>query len=251
MFGVAGSTELARELQEALIAAARHDDFSTKNPIHKDGWGGIFYSQHEQNFVRSTIPIFDDKQAPNFFSISEGNLTGLSHARLKAKGEPVNGPFDSHPFAIHFAEELAYVEHNGHINKKRLGKIVALDVSKLNDSEVFSYLIESMSGNFEERFRKAIRVVYDRDALIGALNLIALEITRNGKRRVYYYWDDNNSSKESPRKLYYPLYVLKDRRGSAVMSSTVAYKMGLIDENGKPLSGKIRESKKKEVFVLT
>jgi predicted glutamine amidotransferase len=172
----------------------------------------------------------------------------LSHARLAAPGEPIRGPFDSHPFSTQFAEELVYLTHNGQVDKYKLGTSVGIeDVSRLNDSEVFTFLLSRVEGRSAiERLRHAIEVVHENNAMKGALDFLVLSIAREGAGRICYHCD----FPDSDRELYYSLYSLKEGTNSAVMSSTVAYKAGLIDRAGKPANESVAKCPVGEVQAL-
>jgi len=245
MFCVTGSSLLASSLQAALIDAARRDDFSN-NVSHEDGWGGVWFSDIEHDYIRASAPIFSDSKALGFFSSSTRPLSGLAHARYAADGEPIRGAFDSHPFATHIAEDLVYVAHNGHINKRALQQKVGLDVSLLNDTEVFTFLLERLEGPFEERLKAAIEEVH-KSEMIGALNLMILRVTRKGERVLYYYCDYPSQK----GGLYYYLYQIREKRGSAVMSSTVALKAGFIDKNGEPLRNDVKRCAERQLCLLS
>lgn len=248
MFGIEGSPALASSLQSSLIDAASKDDFSQNAVSHGDGWGGVWYSETDQNYVRSTTPIFKDPHAPLFFKTSAKLIIGLSHARKAAPNEPMRGPFDSHPFSTYFDEELVYVTHNGQIDKKKFSDLFSTDVSKLNDTEVFTYLLQKQNGTAEQRIRAAIDQVYKRDAALGALNLMILTINRERGRKIYYYC---SNYPDPQRELYYSLYLLRQKEGgSAIMSSTVAYKAGLVDSKGNVVKVEVKKCPKGELGTL-
>lgn len=252
MFAFRGSPEFSAKLQSALIAAAREDDFRSNKGSHDSGWGGVWYSESEQSFYRTVTPIFEDLKAHNFFeknqkSDIDSTVEGLSHARLKAEGEPLRGPYDSHPFEAHFGEELVYVSHNGHIDKYKLEDRVGVKVVELNDTEVFTLLLEKVEGSStKERLENAIEYLHAAGAMIGAVNLMVLSVSHRGTKSIYYHCDYLDETKE----LYYNLYLLKDQGNSAVMSSTVALKLGLIDLKGKILDPKATLVPRNQVLVL-
>jgi predicted glutamine amidotransferase len=236
MFGVVGSPNFASFLQGALISAANRDDFRNDKGKHDTGWGAVWYSETDQKYYRSRKPIFDDESAPNFFLSQDvnGSLVGLSHARLAAPDEPKRTALDSHPFSTHIGDdELIYVTHNGWIDKNKIAaKALVQNPSILNDTEVFTFLLERIEGDsVQERLEAAIEEVRRKGAMKGALNLIVLSVARDGEKTIYFHCDFPDKSKE----LYYSLYkVLESNQSSAVMSSTVAYKAGYVDEIGKP-----------------
>jgi predicted glutamine amidotransferase len=247
MFAVRGSAKFASKLQEALISAAQSDDFRANRGSHDSGWGGVWYSEREEKYYRTTTPIFEDPKSAQFFDQNDP-IVGLSHARLKAEGEPVRGPYDSHPFEAHFGEELVYLSHNGHIDKYKLAERVGVaDASKLNDSEVFAFLLEKTEGKSTmERLENAIEFVRKIGAMEGALNLMVMSMIRGGKKKIYYHCDYLNETKE----LYYSLYTFSENGDLAVMSSTVAYKLGLIDLTGIPRAPKVLKCERKRVLTL-
>jgi predicted glutamine amidotransferase len=228
MFGIKGSSSSAVRLHESLIRAARSDSFSNKRIAHDDGWGGVWFSKDNQFLWRTTIPIFEDKMAMRFFPKTTQTITGLSHARKAAPNEPVRGPFDSHPFFTRVGENMIYVTHNGHIDKSKLKTRLGLDTNDLNDTEAFTFLIEKTKGTVESRLQTCIDLVYESGAMLGALNLIVLSMNRNGDHDLFYYSD----FPEGKNDLYYSLYIDRNNRSNAVMSSTVAYHLGLIDQSG-------------------
>jgi predicted glutamine amidotransferase len=254
MFGVIGSSFFASSLQQALISAAQYDDFRRdRDKRHDTGWGGVWFSQGEaQKFYRSGSAIFKDPNAPKFFEEKEGRngpLVGLSHARLAAPDEPRRGALDSHPFSTHISDELVYVTHNGWINKTKIAtKARVKNPSLLNDTEVFTYLLEHVDGDsLRERLEAAIEEVRKSGAMIGALNLVVLSITRDGRKQIYFHVDFPDKKKE----LYYSLYEIRENNhNAAVMSSTVAYKAGYVDETGKPKSNQVTKSQVGKVLNL-
>ncbi len=234
MFGVEGCSSFAIRLQDSLIRAAKSDCFSKNQISHDDGWGGVWYSKDRQFYWRTTIPIFRDNLAGQFFPTESQTIAGLSHARKAAPGEPIRGPFDSHPFYTHVGENMVCVTHNGHIDKSKFKTRLGLDTNDLNDTEAFTFMIQEMKGTLESRLRSCIDLVYESQAMLGALNLIVLCIKRSGDHDLYYYSD----FPEGKNDLYYSLYTYRYNGSKAVMSSTVAYFQGLIDQNGKSVKSK-------------
>jgi predicted glutamine amidotransferase len=149
---------------------------------------------------------------------------------------------------MQFEEELAYLTHNGQVDKYRLkDSAETKDVSRMNDSEVLSLLMQHVEGHSTmERLEHAIEVVHSKDAMKGALNIMILSIVRGSEKRICYHCDFPDKSKE----LYYSLYVLGKGKNSAVMSSTVAYKAGLIDKDGEPASPNVIKCPKGRIQVL-
>ena len=237
MFGVKGSSSFAIRLQESLKLAAKSDYFSKNRISHDDGWGGVWFSKDRQFYWRTTIPIFKDKLAGRFFPSSSQTIAGLSHARKAAPNEPIRGPFDSHPFFTHLGENLIYVTHNGHINKSKFKTRLGLDTNDLNDTEAFTFLIQKMKGTTESRLQSSIDLINESEAMLGALNLIVLSVRRNGDHDLFYYSD----FPEGRNDLYYSMYTNKYNRRDAVMSSTVAYLQGLIDQNGECIKPNARK----------
>lgn len=235
MFALKGSSSLACRLQASLIKSAKSDCFSRNKISHNDGWGGVWYSKKNQLYLRTTIPIFKDKQSSSFFRLSEKSIFALSHARKAAPNEPIRGPFDSHPFSTHLGEELVYLTHNGHIDKNKLRDRLGLNTNNLNDTEVFTFLLQNMQGDVESRLRSCINLVYESKAMLGALNIMVLSIKRQGEHTIFYY-SDYPMRKST---LYYRLYSYRQNLNNCVMSSTVAYNAGFIDLNGEPITPEV------------
>ena len=248
MFGITGSKSFACSLQSALISAAREDNFHPRKKQHDSGWGGVWYTTNFQNYYRTKTPIFTDSFALKFLEmIPEENLIGLSHARLTSDINFKRGPFDSHPFTIHINDELLYVSHNGEIDKSKLLKYGIDNERILNDSEFFTFLLERCQGNsVKERLEEAVRAVQDNDAMRSALDLIVLSVKRTGEQKIYYFCDYRNSNME----LYYSLYTLKSDQASAVMSSTIAYKLGFLGINGDIQDNKVSKCEARKVLLL-
>ncbi len=236
MFALKGSPLLASYLQASLIEAAKKDDFSN-GESHKDGWGFVAYCDSSQMYYRSALPIFQDGFSSLAFHGFSSPVAAISHARFSAPGEPVRGPFDSHPFSTHIGENLVYVSHNGWIDKRKLVSKLSLEPSRLNDTEIFTYFLEG-EGDVEQRLVDSIKKVKQMEADIGALNLFVLVIKRSGEREVLFYSDFK--PKDRAKELYYTLYSYESEWGCAVMSSSVAFKAGFIDQNGNPQKDGVR-----------
>lgn len=250
MFAVSGSSEFASTLQNSLISAARDDNFNPFGHSHDSGWGGVWYSEKDQNYYRTTAAIFNDSSAPKFFSGAE-RLAGISHARLAASGEPIRGAFDSHPFSTHVGDKLVYISHNGHIDKYKIADLAGVENPReVNDTEVFTFLLERVRGaTVMERIQSAIDRVHELDAMKGALNLMILSVGRSrGDVEIYYYHDfpDQDSDKE----LYYSFYVARQDGSAAVMSSTVACKGGLVNERGEITEGGVSKCPMRRLEML-
>ncbi|MEM3186413.1 MAG: class II glutamine amidotransferase [Conexivisphaerales archaeon] len=226
LLGVDADTETAKGFLDALISASRNDPFNN-GKSHADGWGAALCFKDEYFTVRSSQPIFSDSNASSLLRPAKERVTGIFHARKAAKGEPAGAPFDSHPFAVSIGEDIVYLAHNGHIDKRKLQSEVGLDVSKMNDSEVFAHFVARQAQDFEEALQTGIEMVHEYHALYSALNLVVLRIEREGGLHVYYY----NDFKE--KELYYRLFLYNSNGQKAVMSSSVAFISGLIDGKGK------------------
>jgi predicted glutamine amidotransferase len=250
MFGMIGSAKFASFLQGALISAASCDDFRNDRGRHDSGWGAVSYSGTDQKYYRSRKPIFEDGVAPKFFSEDQkGSLASLSHARLAAPGEPRHSVLDSHPFSTHVGDELIYVAHNGWVDKNKIAERAKVkDASILNDTEVLTLLLEKVDGDsVPERLEAAIKEVRTKGAMIGALNLIVLSVDRNDEKKIYYHCGFPDKSKD----LYYSLYKVRDGdQNLAVMSSTVAYKAGYVDQSGRPKSSLVSKCEIGKVLSL-
>jgi predicted glutamine amidotransferase len=244
MFGYDGSPQSGETFLTALIEASRRDDFSEKKISHDDGWGGVWFSESDQYYVRSTKPIFQDERARTFLRSGTASVTAVVHSRKAALGEPKRGPFDSHPFSTHIGNELVYVSHNGHVAKlRKYSEMIGVDVSLLNDTEVFTYLLDKQEGPVDARIKKTIDLVYQPEFERGALNLIILSLSRDGARRMFYYSDFPDPVKE----LYYSLYTQQRNGDSCVMSSTIALKAELVDTHGSPASADVQKCPRGEL----
>ncbi len=244
MFGYDGSPQLGEAFLTALIDASRRDDFSDKKISHDDGWGGVWFSESDQYYVRSIEPIFEDERSRSFLKTAVASVTAVVHSRKAAPGEPKRGPFDSHPFSTHIGNELVYVSHNGHVAKlRKYSEMIGVDVSLLNDTEVFTYLLDKQEGPVDARIKKVIDLVYQPELERGALNLIILSLSRDGTRRIFYYSEFPDPAKE----LYYSLFTQQRNGNSCVMSSTIALKAGLIDAQGSPAGTDVRKCPRGEL----
>ncbi|MEM3670614.1 MAG: class II glutamine amidotransferase [Thermoprotei archaeon] len=241
MFGLRGDIEFAKNITNALVKAAAHDSFSKGKVAHKDGWGAAVYADSREVYMRSARPIFEDPEAQAIYSDMPGGVVCISHARLAAPKEPVRGPIDSHPFRTSIAGSIVYLSHNGWVDKHKLAPSLGLDADNMNDTEVLLYAIAAQSGSVRQKIEGAVNNVVRESAMLGALNLIVLELDHSGSRNVYFYCD----YPKDRDPLYYDLYCYAGPKGRAVMSSTVAYEAGLIDQSGQPLSPDVKRAEKR------
>jgi len=233
-----GENNFGIELVKSLKKAARNDRFNNFKS-HADGWGGIIMDENKEILIKSIKPIYDENL--DLFSTSSF-IYGLLHARKAAPNEPLIGPIDSHPFIIHSDNEIVYIAHNGWINKKVIGEKFNINYNLKNDSEVFAHLIEKFDGNIKERIMKAIEFT-NEFALLGALNLLCIISGYDNKKNLCYY------SKSKENNIYYKLFKYEKNKNFAVMSSTVAFEMGFIDENGNKLNTYIEEVPQNILFL--
>lgn len=246
MYAVRGSPEFASKLTAALRRAAAKDHLSTKKVSHSDGWGSAVFSTDTQKCAKSARPIYSDDYSLKLFEDTAGQVSAVVHARLAAPNEPVRGAIDSHPFSTVIGESTVYLCHNGWVDKYILARGTGLDPAKMNDSEVFLRTLELQNGTVENRLAAAIHDAESKQALKGALNLFVMEVNHDNACRIYYYSDYRDESKA----LYYDFYSYSRADSASVMSSTVAYEMGLIDESGRTLSPEVRRIPKREVLKL-
>ena len=233
-----GENNFGIELIKSLKKAAKNDIFNNFTS-HKDGWGGIILDEKKELLIKSTIPIYNEN-VESLFVYS--NIYGLFHARFAAPKEPIIGPIDSHPFIIHGDNEIVYIAHNGWINKKIIGEEFKINYEFKNDTEVFAQLIEKFDGNIKERIIKAIKFTNEH-ALLGALNLLCIISKYDNKKEICYY------SKSKENDIYIRLFKYEKNGNFAVMSSSVAFEMGFIDENGKKLNSFTEEVPQNVLFL--
>jgi predicted glutamine amidotransferase len=224
MFVFKGDLLFGEQLLNALTKAAKSDRFNNFKS-HKDGWGGVVIGNQKEQVTKSKIPIYEDK-ASKIFDTADNDLYGLFHARLTAPNEPVLWPFHSHPYMIHGDDESLYIAHNGWVDKKVIGEKFNINYKNRNDTEVLALMIDKIQGNIKDRLLYAIDFV-NENALLGSLNLLCVINGNDGKREICYY------SKSKEESIYIKLFKYKNGNEFSVMSSTVAFEMGYLDENGK------------------
>jgi glutamine amidotransferase len=238
MFGFVGSISFGKELLESLVKASKNDVLGD-GISHSDGWGYALFSNITEKSYRSTKPIYVDDSS-QIFDRFQGKLCGVFHARYSAPNEPKIGPFDSHPFQIRTGAEIAYLAHNGWIDKKKIGEKFSMPY-EMNDTEVFASWVERLDGTFIKRMEEGIDFVKN-EALLGSLNLICVIEKRDGTKGICYY------SKYKEEKLYYQLYTLEQGKNFAVMSSTMAYYLKLLDKKGNILNKKLKTVEQEKLF---
>ncbi|GGM73246.1 class II glutamine amidotransferase [Thermogymnomonas acidicola] len=214
-----------QSIVSALVRAARNDVFRN-GEAHRDGWGCALASGDAVFTWRSTRPIYQD--LPAIPDALGQTFLALFHARLAADGEPVNAPAYSHPFTVTAQDGHMYVCHNGWVDKEKVGREYGVRVEGKSDTQVMCEAMSTLGKGAFEGFREVMEFCRE-NAMKGALNVLALFIGNGRMAEVYYH---SSLLKES---VYGRLYSRQTGGSFAVMSSTVAYYMGLIDASGQPL----------------
>lgn len=226
MFVSSGDREFNSRLYRALLFASERDVFM-ENRSHDSGWGMAILSPTKEIYWRGLGPIFEYIIPSSIFP--ERSYV-MFHARLASTGEPVKSADDSHPYRVN-GEETVYIAHNGHVKKEILGKEFGIKVDNKTDTEVLAFILSIMDGDATLRIRKMIETVHD----LGAgetLNLLFL-VNRRYSYRILYY------SEFSSREKYLTMFRYSDDSRFAVMSSTVAYYLNMIDLDLKSKSEKV------------
>ncbi|MVT12863.1 MAG: hypothetical protein GPW16_01065 [Euryarchaeota archaeon] len=226
MFVSNGDRYFNSRLYRALLFASERDVF-LENRSHNSGWGMAILSDGREIYLRSLTPIYEDIIPLNIFP---ERSHALVHARLASTDEPTRLADDSHPYRIG-GEHTIYIAHNGHVRKEIIGKEFNIEYRNKNDTEVLALLLSSMEGDPYDRIRKTIDIVYD----LGANETLNLLFLVNGREYVKFYYYSDFKSKEK----YLTLFRYVNGANVAIMSSTVAYYLNLIDENLKILSGNV------------
>ncbi|MBD6955665.1 MAG: hypothetical protein ACP5G5_04305 [Thermoplasmata archaeon] len=226
MFISSGNRNFNARLYRSLLFASERDVF-LENRSHNSGWGIAILSENEEIYWRSSIPIYEYIMPLNIFP---ERSYAMFHARLASTGEPINGANDSHPYRVQ-GEETIYIAHNGHVKKEILGKEFNIEFRNKTDTEVLAFILSIMDGDSYTRIRKMIDTVHDLGAN-ETLNLMFLVNSRSSLRGYYY-------SEFSTREKYLTLFKYLEGDNRAVVSSTIAYYLGLIDLEHRVISGNV------------
>ncbi|MGC8581518.1 MAG: hypothetical protein ACP5RS_03055 [Thermoplasmata archaeon] len=248
MFGYNGNVDFGKRMIKSLYESSRKDVFK-ENKAHKDGWGGVLINRESEEYIRYTTPL-SSNNIQTFFNEKKGNYYGLFHARLSSPNEPKMGPFNSHPFIIHInGKEIAYIAHNGHLDKSKIAKNMGMDnnaLKNISDTETFSMYVEKLEGNFIDRLKKATEFVNENDPS-AFLNLICLVVNREGNDYICYY---SKYKVELQDSIYYKLLKYNNGPNKAIMSSTLGYYLGFLDEKGNISEKNVEWASEGNVMVL-
>ncbi|MEL9999102.1 MAG: hypothetical protein QXG55_00280 [Thermoplasmata archaeon] len=242
MFVSVGTKEFSSWIYNALLLASKDDIFLkefSKNTSHNNGWGMVIFSNEKEIYLRSSRPIYNDNIDLNFFNSSK--IYSLFHARLASTNEPKNGPDDSHPYRID-GEETIYLAHNGHVKKEIIGKKYGINVNNKTDTEVMAFMLSKFDGKAEERIKNMINDLHKLDA-VETLNLLFL-VNERVNKKIYYY------SEFTSREKYLTLFKYKENDNVAIMSSTIAYKLNLVDSELGLLSENVEKVETKKLGVV-
>ncbi len=232
MFVSYGTWDFNSRVYRALISASEKDIF-LENRSHYNGWGMALFSEGMEIYLRSSRPIYHDLLGAEFLRM--GKSYALFHARLASTGEPTVGADDSHPYRIQ-GDETIYIAHNGHVKKEIVGKEFNIEYGNKTDTEVIAFLLSRLEGNARERIKKLIDILHEINAN-ETLNLFFLVNSRI--KRTFYYYSEFNA-----REKYLTLFKWRENGNIAVMSSTIAYYLGLIDQELNILSEKVEKVEK-------
>lgn len=193
------------DLDRALRLAAQRDPLAPRAPIqHGDGWGyAVYLLNGSTAYYRSALPIWEDPHIPPM------GLAGVAHARKASNGEPLGVAY-AHPFLAYTRDgRLLFVAHNGSVDKSRLAAELGKSPDKYSDSWLLALFLADRWDDPEVALREALK--YRRTAL----NLAILEVGPEGpKAYAYSYFEEAGE--------YYKLYIVRGRRWTAVVSSTLA-----------------------------
>jgi glutamine amidotransferase len=249
MFGYYGDVDLGKLMMKSLYESSQKDVFK-ENKAHQDGWGGVLINRESEEYIRYTTPLKKDN-IQTFFHEKGGNYFGLFHARLSSPNEPKQGAFNSHPFIIRInGKEIAYIAHNGYVDKSKIAKNMGLysnDFNNVSDTEIFSMYVEKLEGKFIDRIKKAIEFVNENN-LSDFLNLVCLVVNREGNNFICYYSKFKDQSQKNI--IYSRLIKYNNGSNKAVMSSTLGYYLGFLDEKGNILEKKAEWATEGNVIVL-
>ncbi|AFZ69835.1 hypothetical protein Calag_0043 [Caldisphaera lagunensis DSM 15908] len=216
------------KLYNSLMNAAGNDIFA-KGLTHDTGWGYYIANSNISNFYKSGSPIFKDKISLNIDE--DKNYHAIFHARLAAKGQPIRGFIDSHPYLIHNKDSLLILAHNGVVDKEIISKELNVDYRLYTDSEILGLLLSKFDGDIDKILYDADKYIKEIGAFIGTFNVIAMKIKRdqdNIKISSACISDYPDNKEDNYKKMV----IYKNGDNIAAMSSTVAYYYGILDENG-------------------
>ena len=223
---------MIESLYKSLVEASNYDIFNGGRK-HDTGWGYFIVNPDISLYYKTSTPIFKDKALLNLSDNSK--YYAIFHSRLAAEGQPVRGFIDSHPYLIHTSTGLIALAHNGIVDKNIISKDVNLNPKLYTDSEILGFLVSKFdkgTENIDKILYQVNKYIKDVGAFIGTFNVIAIKIDR--------FYDTVKISSacisdypEEDENNYKKMILIKNKNGSAAMSSTVAYYYGLLDSFGK------------------
>ncbi len=202
MFAFSGENrESFGQIYSSLLEVSANDPLSKliSKPFmdHRDGWGLVEYSSGGIRHERFSGAIFKGP-VPEY----RGEFT-VVHARNAAKGQPF-GMLNSHPHMRASRDYDLYLAHNGEIEKTRISHDLSQEeLENRTDSEVLLDLISTKSGTELEIFEKAIKEVYENEALISGLNLFLVSVRRKDSAGKLLIYSDAVNFNEFHRLHYY------------------------------------------------
>lgn len=208
MFGYTGTgKEDLEKLFEAFRSSAFSDDSSSEIKQHPDGWGCVILSDKGLFHYRSSLPVYEDS-----FRIPDigGKFLAVFHARKASKNSPVGSQMYSHPFSHYGNSRVVFLAHNGSLAGQYPGKVdseVALDIVSSSDGD-----LAKAEDELKRRMKSAVNML-----------VLSFEKEKPGDATLKYlnFW---NRSEEDR---FYQMYTVRMENGSAVMSSTIASRLGI------------------------
>ncbi|AHC52030.1 glutamine amidotransferase [Sulfolobus acidocaldarius SUSAZ] len=218
MFAYYGSSwSKVEELFNCLSRSAQRDPYFNGSS-HKDGWGFVIVTRDKVIHYRSGRPIFEDRLP---IKLDDQEMIVVFHARQASSGNPVGSQF-SHPYLEVNQNGSIFLAHNGSVDKEGLVKQLSIDSEYVVDSELALKFLSSYKDLSEG-------VEALKNYTKSALNLIVVNISRQGEAELYYlnyvspsHWDRVKSGRTSASPNYYDLYI-NNEYGVSVFSSTLSY----------------------------
>lgn len=216
--GYVGNSEadlqlLADRLSKAALRDIVAEKSGMKGAIHPDGWGYAIHSDGGTSFYKTEKPIYMDRlDLPK----TEGKIYAVFHARKASKKETIKRRF-SHPFLAETEDSYIFLAHNGqldHEKEEELKEQLNIDRETVDSEVALRYIVTKDLSTATSDLEKSV-------AANSALNLLILQIKKDGGSEVYvkhYYRRERNSPDRSE---YYRLLKQKLPGGIAVFSSTL------------------------------
>lgn len=209
MFGYTGAgREDLEMLFEALKVSAYNDDSSDKIRQHPDGWGYVILSGNGLFHYRSRSPVYEDSfRVPDIV----GKFLAIFHARKASKNSPVGSQVYSHPFSHYGGSRVVFLAHNGSLKGQYPGKV---------DSEVALEIVSSNDGDLAKAEYELKR------RMKSAINMLVLSFEKEkpleATLKYLNFWN-----RDEGEERFYQMYTAKMPNGNAVMSSTIAFRLGI------------------------